>query len=349
MGLSLMRRGLVGRVVLAVRDPAGRVDLAVRGRVGLGLAVPVDLAHIRDPVGRADLDLDDRVGPVGPDLAVQVDRAVLGRADQGMDRVDPADRADRVGLDLVDRAGRVDLGMDRVGRAVLVGLGLAGPVDRAVLGRADQGMDRVDPADRAGRVGLDLDLVGRVDLGMDRVDPVGRVDRAAQAMNPVDPADLVDRVDRAGREDLGDRGMNRVALAVRVDRHQRRTRRGVLSTGVVPRWAAPGMCRTASARPATVRLLRHHSADGAGMAGPRPERRRLGGTDRRPRVAGAVRRLPVVGTVHGMVRRVTGASRNAISGRSITTGTTRSRCSTRSLGDGASGSLDSGFLCTETT
>jgi hypothetical protein len=294
MGLSLMRRGLAdravlavrdpaGRVVLAVRDPAGRVVLAVRGRVGLGLAVPVDLAHIRDPVGRADLDLEDQVGPVGLDLAVPVDRAVLGRADQGMDRVDPADRAGRVGLDLV---GRVDLGMDRV----------------------------------------------------DRVDPVGRVD-----------LDLAGRVDRAGREDLGDRGMNRVALAVRVDRHQRRTRPGVLSTGVVPRWAAPGMCRTASARPATVRLLRHHSADGAGMAGPRQERRRLGGTDRRPRVAGAVRRLPVVGTVHGMVRRVTGASRNAISGRSITTGTTRSRCSTRSLGDGASGSLDSGFRWTETT
>ena len=248
---------------------------------------------------------------------------------------------DRAALAVPDPAGRVDLAvLDRVG------LGLADPVDRAVLGRADQGMDRVDPADRAGRVGLDLDLVGRVDLGMDRVDPVGRVDRAAQAMNPVDPAD---RVDRAGREDLGDRGMNRVALAVRVDRHQRRTRPGVLSTGVVPRWAAPGMCRTASARPATVRLLRHHSADGAGMAGPRPERRRLGGTDRRPRVAGAVRRLPVVGTVHGMVRRVTGASRNAISGRSITTGTTRSQCSIRSSGDGASGSSDSGFRCTETT
>ena len=143
--------------------------------------------------------------------------------------------------------------------------------------------------------------------------------------------------------------MNRVALAVRVDRHQRRTCPGVLSTGVVPRWAARGMCRTASARPATVRRRRHHSVDGAGMAGLRPERRRLGGTDRRPRVAGAVLRLPVVGTAHGTGRTATSDGRNAISGRSITTGTTRSRCSIRSLGDGASGSSVSGSRCTDTT
>ena len=293
MGLSLTRRGPVDRAALAVPDPAGRVDLAVLDRVGLGLAGPVD-------------------------------RAVLGRVDLGMDRVDlvgRVDRAGRVGLDLVDRAGRVDLGMDRVGRAVLVGLGL---VDR--VGRVDLGMDRVD---RVGRVDLDL---------------AGRVDRVAQAMNPADPAD---RVDRAGREDLGDR-VDRAGLAIRADR-KRRTRPEVLSTGVGPRWADPGMCRTASAPPTTVHRLRPDNTDGAGMAGPRPERSRLGGTDHRPRVAGAVRRLPVVGTVRGMVRRVTGASRNAISGRSITTGTTRSQCSIRSSGDGASGSSDSGFRCTETT
>jgi hypothetical protein len=316
MGLSLTRRGPVDRAGPAVRDPADPVDLAVLDRVGLGLAVPVDLAVLG--------------------------RAVLGRADRGMDRVDPADRAGRVGLDLVDRAGPVDLGMDRVGRAVLVGLGLA---DRA--GPADQGMDPADPADRVGRAGLDLaDLVGRVDLGMDRVgrvdlDLAGRVDRVAQAMNPADP------VDRAGREDPADL-VDRASLAIRADR-KRRTRPEVLSTGVGHRWADPGMCRTASAPPTTVHRLRPDNTDGAGMAGPRPERSRLGGTDHRPRVAGAVRRLPVVGTVHGMVRRVTGASRNAISGRSITTGTTRSRCSIRSLGDGASGSSDSGFRCTETT
>jgi hypothetical protein len=288
MGLSLMRRGLVDRAGPAVRDPAGRVDLAVLGRAGLGLAGPVDLAHIRDPVGRADLDLADQVGQVVLDLAGPVDLAGL--------------------------VGRVDLGMDRVDRAGRGGLDLAGRVGR--------GTDRVDP-------------VGRVEL-----DLAGRVDRVAQAMYRADPAGPAGP---AAREDLGDRGMNRV------DRHQRRTRPGVRSTGVVPRWAAPGMCRTASARPATVRLLRHHSADGAGMAGPRPERRRLGGTDRRPRVAGVVLRLPVVGTAHGTGRTATSVGRNAISGRSITTGTTRSRCSIRSLGDGASGSSASGSRCTETT
>jgi hypothetical protein len=249
------------------------------------------------------------------DRVDRVDRAVQGRADQGMDRVGPVDRAGRVGLDLEDRAV---------------------PVDRAVLGRADQGMDRVD---RAVLVGLDLaDLVGRVAQAMNPADPADLVGRVAQAMNPADPADRVDPADL----------VDRAGLAIRADR-KRRTRPEVLSTGVVPRWAAPGMCRTASAPPATVHRLRPDNTDGAGMAGPRPERRRLGGTDRRPRVVGAVRRLPVVGTVHGMVRRVTGASRNAISGRSITTGTTRSRCSTRFSGDGASGSSGSGFRCTETT
>jgi hypothetical protein len=269
-----------------------------------------------------------------------------------VDRAGPAVRGpvDRAGPAVRDPVDPVDLAvLDRVG------LGLAVPVDRAVLGRADQGMDRVDPVDRAGRVGLDLEdravpvdraVLGRADQGMDRVDRavlVGLdladlVGRVAQAMNPADPADRVDPADL----------VDRAGLAIRADR-KRRTRPEVLSTGVVPRWAAPGMCRTASAPPATVHRLRPDNTDGAGMAGPRPERRRLGGTDRRPRVVGAVRRLPVVGTVHGMVRRVTGASRNAISGRSITTGTTRSRCSTRFSGDGASGSSGSGFRCTETT
>jgi hypothetical protein len=267
---------------------------------------------VRDPAGRVGLGLADLAVPH------PVDPVVLAHIR------DPVGRAD---LDLEDR---VDL-------AVPVGLGLA---DRA--GPVDQGMGR------AGLVGLDLaDLVGRVDLGMDRVDLAGRV---AQAMNPVDPADRVDPADpadRAGREDPADL-VDRASLAIRADR-KRRTRPEVLSTGVGPRWADPGMCRTASAPPTTVHRLRPDNTDGAGMAGPRPERSRLGGTDHRPRVAGAVRHLPVVGTVHGMVRRVTGASRSAISGRSITTGTTRSRCSIRSLGDGASGSSDSGFRCTETT
>jgi len=211
-----------------------------------------------------------------------------------------------------------------------------------------------------GRVGLDLaELVGRVDLGMDRVDPVGRVDlgmdrvdpvdRVAQAMNPADLVDLADRAGPAGREDLGDRGMNRVALAVRVDRHQRRTRPGVLSTGVVPRWAAPGMCRTASAPPITVRRRRLHNTDGVGMADRHRERRRLSGMDRRPRVAGTVHRLPVVGMSDGTGRRATKALPSVISDHSITTGTARFQCSTRCSVDGASGSSVSGSRCTETT
>ena len=277
------------RAGLAVRDPAGRVDradldpvdpvvLAVRDRVGLGLADlavphpvdPVVLAHIRDPVGRADLDLEDRVdleGQVGLDLAVPVDLAVPHPVDPGMGRVD---------------------------RAVLVGLDLA-----------------------------------------------ARVGRVAQAMNPADPLDPVDRVDRADRAD-------RAGLAIRADR-KRRTRPEVLSTGVVPRWADPGMCRTASAPPTTVHRLRPDNTDGVGMAGLHPEPRRLSGTDPRPRAAGTVHRLPVVGTAHGTVQRATWQSRSVISDRSITMGTTRSRCSTRFSGDGASGSSDSGFRCIETT
>jgi hypothetical protein len=213
----------------------------------------------------------------------------------------------------------------------------------------DQGMDRADP------VGLaDLGLAGRVDQGMDRADPVGlaELDLADPAdlagLDLADPVDLAGLADLglAGRVDLGDQGMDPVD---RLDRQQRRTRPGVLSTGVAPRWAAPGMRRAASARPATVRRLRRHNADGAGMAGLRLERRRIGGTDRRPRVAGAVLRLPVVGTPHGTVRRAISQSRSVISARSITTAITRSRCSTRFSVDGASGSSGSGSRCTDTT
>jgi hypothetical protein len=255
----------------------------------------------------------------------------------------PADRAGLVVLDRVDPVDPAALGRVDLGRADLVVTGLAvqdldrgqvDPVDLVVLGRA--GLAVMGRADRAGPVGLVV--LDRVDLEdpvvLDRVDPVdrvdirGRADRAGPVDQGMDPAGRVDPVD------LGDR---------------RRTHPGVRTSGVVPRWAAPGMRRTASAHPTTVRRLRRDNTDGVGMVGLHPERSRLGGTGRRPRVAGAVRRLPVVGTAHGMVRRVTGATRKAISGRSITTATTRSRCSTRFSGDGASGSSDSGFRCTETT
>jgi hypothetical protein len=291
------------------RGPAARAGQAVRGLAVRGLAVR-GLA-VRGLAVRDLVAPADRVGldRVGLDPVV---RDPVGLADQAdiRDRVD-LDRADRVDLDLV---GREDI-RDRAGR---VDLDLVDPADLAVLDRVDQGMNRAD------QVGLaDLD---RVDQGMNRSDPVGRVGLA----------DL-DLVALGGRADL----------AVRLDRQQRRTHPGVLSTGVAPRWAAPGMRRTASARPATVRRLRRHHTDGAGMAGLHPERRRLSGTDRRPRVAGAVLRLPAVGTAHGTVRRAISQWRRPISGRSITTAITRSRCSTQFLGDGASGSSVSGSRCTE--
>ena len=265
----------------------------------------------------------------------------MGPSPTGRGPVDPA------GLVVLDRVDPVDPAAP--GRVDLVGLGRAGLVVTGRAGLAVQDLDRgqADPVDPAalGRAGLaalgraGLAVMGRAGLGdlvvLDRVDPVGRVDIRGLA-DRVGPVDLV-VLDLAGPVDpvdLGDR---------------RRTHPGVRTSGVVPRWAAPGMRRTASAHPTTVRRLRRDNTDGVGMVGLHPERSRLGGTGRRPRVAGAVRRLPVVGTAHGMVRRVTGATRNAISGHSITTAITRSRCSTRFSGDGASGSSDSGFRCTETT
>ncbi len=310
-GLSLTRQDLAVRA-----GPGGRVDLGPAARDPVDLGDPAVLGLGRDLVDQGDrvvrgLAVRDPVGLA--DIRHLAGPVGLLLRDQGMDRVVP------VGLADLGQAVRVDQGMDR---AAPVGLAdirhLAGPV-----GRVDQGMNRAAPAD--------LDPVGLADQGMDRA---GLAD-----LDRVDPADPVGRVDQ---------GMNRVDPAVRADRHRRLTGRVALSIGVAPRWAAPGMCRTASARPATVRRLRHHNADGAGMAGLRPGRRRLGGTDRRPRVAGAVLRLLVVGTAHGMVRRVTWASGSVISGRSITTGTTRSRCLTRCSVDGASGSSVSGSRCTET-
>jgi hypothetical protein len=307
MGLSLTSRGLVG--------PADRVDLDLVARVVL------------DPAGRAD--------PVDPGLAGRADPADLGL--EGPHPEDPAVLAhirDPAGL---DRAARADLDpadpVDLEDLAVLGRVGLAGPADiRDRAGPADP----VDP-DRAGRVDLadpadSRDLVARVDLA-DLVD---------QGMNRADPADRAGLVDRADPVD-------RAGPAIRADPHRRHTHPGVLSTAVAPRWAARGTCRTASAHPVTARRLRPQNTDGVGTAGLHPERRRLSGTDRRPRVAGMVHRLPVVGMSDGMGHRATKALRSAISGRSTTTGTTRSRCSTQCSGDGASGSSESGFRCTDTT
>jgi hypothetical protein len=274
----------------------------------------------------------DRAG-LGPvDLVARVD---LDPVD-----LDPVDMRGRVGPDLEDLAVRRPRDpVDMRGRVGLYLEDLAvrrrrDPVD-LVDTRGQLGLDlavrhRRDPVDMVARADLDpVDMRGRVGLGVrDRQD---RVDLAARAA-----LDLVDPVDLAGRVDMDP-----------VDR--RRTHPGVRTSGVALRWAAPGMRRTASAHPTTVRRLHRDNMDSAGMVGLLPERRRGSGTGRRPRVAGAVRRLPVVGTAHGMVRRVTGATRSVISGRSITTATTRSRCSIRYSADGASGSSESGFRCTDTT
>jgi hypothetical protein len=265
-----MNRGPADRAGLAVRDLAGRVDPVVPGD-------RVDL----DRVVRGLADLVVRVGRGPVDLAVR----------HPVDLADQADIRDRAGLAVRDLVGPVDLDLvdldrvdqadirDRAGRVAPVGLadldlvGLVGPADLTNI-KAPVGL-------------ADLDLAGRENLGDRGMNRVGRVDQAGLA-------DRVDLVDLVARQ-----------CVVRLDRQQRRGRPRVISTGVAPRWAAPGMCRTASARPATVRRLRRHNADGAGMTDLRPEGRRLGGTGRRPRVGGAVLRLPVVGTAHGTGRTAT--------------------------------------------
>ena len=281
-----------------------------------------------DPGGPAVLDRVLGLGPAPADLVL----------------VGQGERVELMGLvavvlvapRLVGRAGPVELDLAHlVAPAVRVPPAAMAPAVRVVLG---------DPARRAAPV----DRVGLMSL----VDRAGLADRV-ELMSRAVPAVLADL------EALADLGapavpevpdlMGRVDLAARVDRHRRRTSNTVSTTGVAPRWAAPGMCPTGSARRITGRRLRPGSADSAGTVGLPPVLRRLSGTDHRLQEAGVGLRLPAVGTAHGTGRRATSQSRSVISGRLVTTGTTRSRCSIRSLGDGASGSLDSGFRWTETT
>jgi hypothetical protein len=303
--------------------------------VGLVLG-PVDLVlPLVDPVDRVDpMDRADLVGRAVLHLVGLRDLPHPG------DRVDLMDRAVLVGpvvLLLVDPGDREDL-MVLLDRAVLglVVLLLVDPVDReALMARAGLG----DLASRVVLVGMDpaapadlvrMRLADRVEL-MSRVVPADLAVLAAPAV-----PDLTDRVGLAG-------------LAAPVDRHRRRTSNTVSMTGVAPRWAAPGTCPTGSVRRITGRRLRPGSTDSAGTVGLPPVLRRLSGTDHRLQAVGAGLRLPVVGTAHGTGRRAMSQSRSVISGRLVTAGTTRSRCSTRYSVDGASGSSVSGSRCTDLT
>jgi hypothetical protein len=273
-----------------------------------------------DPGGPAVLDRVLALGPAPADLVLvrQGDRVELMGLVAAVVLVPPR---------LVGRAGPVELVLARlVAPAVLVPPVAMAPADLADLA------PRAAPVDR---VGL-MSLVDRAALA-DRVELMSRVDRVVPAVlgAPAVP-DLTGRVDLAGR-------------AGPVDRHRRRTSNTVSTTGVAPRWAAPGTCPTGSARRITGRRLRPGSTDSAGTVGLPPVLRRLSGTDHRLQVAGAGLRLLVVGTAHGTGRRAMSQSRSVISGRLVTTGTTRSRCSTRYSVDGASGSSVSGSRCTDLT
>jgi hypothetical protein len=206
--------------------------------------------------------------------------------------------------------------LDQTGRAVLAALVQTG---RAVLAALVQ-TGRAAPADRVGLMSL--------------VDRVGLAVLAAQAALAV--PNLTGLVDLA-------------VLAAPVDHHRRRTSNTVSTTGVAPRWAAPGTCPTDSARRIMGRRLRPGNTDSAGTVGLPPVLRRLSGMDHHLQVAGVGLRLPVVGTAHGTGRRAMSQSRSAISDRLVTTGTTRSRCSTRYSVAGASGSSVSGSRCTDLT
>ena len=267
-----------------------------------------------------------------------------------------------------------------VGRAVPVELVLVGQGDRVELMGLVAPVVLVLPRLVGREVPVELDLA-RLVAPVVLVPPVAMVpvDRAVLAdlarraapvdrvvvMSLVDRAGLVDRValmSRAVPADLAAPGApavlaapavpnltGRVDLAVPVDRHRRRTSNTVSTTGVAPRWAAPGTCRTGSARRITGRRLRPGNTDSAGTVGLPPVLRRLSGTDHHLPVAGVVLRLPVAGTTDGTGRRAMSQSRSVISGRLVTTGTTRSRCSTRYSVDGASGSSVSGSRCTDLT
>jgi hypothetical protein len=237
---------------------------------------PADLVPVGDRVELMGLVAPRLVGPVALVPVGQADRVELMGLVAAVVLVPPR---------LVGRAVPVELDLARlVAPAVLVP-----PVDMAPVDRADLA-HRAVPVDRAELMRSRADRA----VPVDRVGLMSRVDLAAPAVL-VAPVvlvvtNLMGRVDLAGRAAL-------------VDRHRRRTSNTVSTTGLDPRWAAPGTCPTGSARRITGRRLRPGSTDSAGTVGLPPVLRRLSGTDRRLQVAGAGRRLPVVGTVRGTGRR----------------------------------------------
>jgi hypothetical protein len=289
----------------------GRVVL-VLARVPEGLVV-LHLVHPGDRVDLTGLVVPHLPGPVVLHLGVRVDLTVL---------LDPV-VLHPLRLAVLHPGDRADL----MGRAVLH---LLRPVVLHLVGMA--------PVDLAARVDL-VDLTSPVAL-TGRAVPLDRVERTSRAVLPA--LAVLHRVDpdRTVKVDL----VSRVAL---LDRLHRRTSKRVSTTGVAPRWAAPGTCHTGSARRITVRRLRRGTADSGGTVGLLLVLRRLSGTDRRLRVAGTGRRLLAAGTPDGKGRLATWLWRRPISGPSATAATTPYRSSTRFSEGGASGSSVCGYRCTD--
>src|ERR1700722_18977252 len=288
--------------------------------------------------GRSLTPHPDRVGPGGPAVLDRV--PALGPARADLVLVGQGERVVLMGLvagvlvlpRLVVPAEPVLVGQGE--RVVLMGLVAVVLVLPRLVGRA---------------VPVELDLARLVAPAV-QVPPVdiAPVDLAAPVQTGrAAPADLV----QTGRAAPADRAglMSLVDRAGLADHHPRRTSNTVSTIGVAPRWAAPGTCRTDSARRIMGRRLRPGNTDSAGTVGLPPVLRRRSGMAPHLQVAGAGLRLPVVGTAHGTGRRAMSQSRSVISGRLVTTGTTRSRCSTRYSAAGASGSSACGSRCTDLT
>src|SRR3984957_8671001 len=256
--------------------------------------------------GRSLTPHPDRVGPGGPAVLDRV--PALGPARADLVLVGQGERVVLMGLvavvlvlpRLVVPAEPVLVGQGE--RVVLMGLVAVVLVLPRLVGRA---------------VPVELDLARLVAPAV-QVPPVdiAPVDLAAPVQTGrAAPADLV----QTGRAAPADRAglMSLVDRAGLADHHPRRTSNTVSTIGVAPRWAAPGTCRTDSARRIMGRRLRPGNTDSAGTVGLPPVLRRRSGMDHHLQVVGAGPRLPGVGTAHGTGRREMSQSRSVISGRLV--------------------------------